>query len=129
MQSARESILVVDDDPMVIDLVSQLLGEEGYRIDSAGDGRDALEGLKQHLPDVILLDLMMPRMDGFSVLSALQSDATLRDIPVVVLTAKSLSQEERKLLKERSLAVIHKQGLEREQLLKEVETASQAVGG
>ena len=96
---------MVDDDPLVIDLVSQLLGEEDYRIESAANGYEALEELKRRLPDVILLDLLMPGMDGFSVLSALQEDAGLRDIPVIVLTAKSLSEDERSLLKERSLSV------------------------
>ena len=103
--------------------MSQLLGEEDYRIESAANGREALNSLKRHLPDVILLDLLMPHMDGFSVLSALQADADLRDIPVVVLTAKTLTEVERQLLQERSLTVIHKQGLERDQLLKEVERA------
>ena len=126
VQSERRSILVVDDDPMVIDLVTQLLSDEPYLIDTAEDGQVALEHIRRRVPDVILLDLLMPRMDGFSVLSELKSDPLLNAIPVVVLTAKTLSEKEQRLLRRRSLAVIQKQGLERGQLLQELKRALSA---
>ena len=68
-------LLVVDDDPHVADLVRQSLEDEPYQIDAAGDGLAALEAIAQRRPDVILLDLLMPRMDGFEVIASLQQDA------------------------------------------------------
>ena len=99
-------LLVVDDDPHVADLVRQSLEDEPYQIDAAGDGVAALEAIAQRRPDVILLDLLMPRMDGFEVIASLQQDAERRDIPVIVLTAKILTRQERRALKEHALAVI-----------------------
>ena len=110
-------LLVADDDPLVVDMVRQLLDSENYRIDAAADGEEALAKIRLSPPDVILLDLLMPRLDGFGVIEALQSDPVARGIPIVVLTAKSLSEEESALLHERTLAVIRKQGLDRGELL------------
>ena len=119
----RGRVLVVDDDPLVIDLVRQLLDHEDYEIHAAGDGQEALKMIAREPPDVILLDLLMPRMDGFSVIDALNKDRRWRDIPVIVLTAKTLTEEEGQRLHDRALAVIQKQGLERTQLLQEVRRA------
>jgi CheY-like chemotaxis protein/anti-sigma regulatory factor (Ser/Thr protein kinase) len=113
-------ILVVDDDPLVPDLVRQLLEEDNYRIGHAADGSDALDSIANDQPDLILLDLLMPEMDGFAVIEALQQSPEHGDIPIIVLTAKVLSQEERKMLNTRVAAVIEKQGLTREQLLLEL---------
>ena len=110
-------LLVADDDPMVVDLVRQLLESEDYRIDAAADGEQALTMIRERRPDVVLLDLLMPRLDGFAVIEALQRDPASRGIPIVVLTAKSLTNEESALLHERTLAVIRKQGLDRDELL------------
>ena len=94
-------ILVVDDDPNVAELVRQLLEGEGYTIDCASDGTAGLERIAQARPSVILLDLLMPRMDGLTFLDALQGDKALKTIPVIVLTAKSLSAADREILQER----------------------------
>src|SRR6266571_2301272 len=61
-------LLVVDDDPQVVDMVRQLLEGEPYQVEAAGDGQEALEAISRRRPDVILLDLLMPRMDGFTVI-------------------------------------------------------------
>jgi CheY-like chemotaxis protein len=90
---APKRLLVADDDPNVIDLISQLLGEH-YQIESVADGVDALAAVARNRPDVILLDLMMPRLDGFGVIAQLRQNPEHRNIPVVVLTAKSLTAEE-----------------------------------
>jgi CheY-like chemotaxis protein len=113
-------LLVVDDDPHVADLVRQSLEDEPYQIDAAGDGVAALEAIAQRRPDVILLDLLMPRMDGFEVIASLQQDAERRDIPVIVLTAKILTRQERRSLKEHALAVIQKGALDRDALMAEL---------
>ena len=113
-------ILVVDDDPLVPDLVRQLLEDDNYRIVHAANGSEALDSVENNQPDVILLDLLMPEMDGFAVIEALQQSQEHGDIPIIVLTAKALSEEERKMLNQRVVAVIEKQGLTREQLLQEL---------
>ena len=77
-------ILVVDDDPTVGDLLSRSLMREGYRVRTALDGRDALALARELRPRLITLDVMMPSMDGWSVLSALKADPATHDIPVVM---------------------------------------------
>jgi signal transduction histidine kinase/CheY-like chemotaxis protein len=113
-------ILVVDDDPKVVDLVRQLLEGQPFEIDAASDGRKALATIAAQSPDIILLDLLMPGMDGFEVIKGLQQDPARRRIPVVVLTAKTLTEEEKSLLRERAIKVIGKQDLEVERLLYEL---------
>ena len=119
----RLHLLVVDDDPQVVDLVRQLLEDEPHKVEAAMDGQEALEAISRQRPDVVLLDLLMPRMDGFGVIEHLQQDPGLRDIPVIVLTAKTLTQAEKMLLQERVLKVIEKAGLERNALIREIRSA------
>ena len=94
---------MVDDDPNVADMVRQLLEGEPVAVDGAADGRQALDAIARQAPDVIFLDLLMPGLDGFGVLEALQADpAGAADIPVVVLTAKTLTAGEAALLERRT---------------------------
>ena len=116
-------LLVVDDDPNVADMVRQLLEGEPVAVDAAADGRQALDAIARQAPDVIFLDLLMPGLDGFGVLEALQADPAWSRIPVVVLTAKTLTAGEAALLERRTLAVVEKRGLEREALVREVRRA------
>jgi CheY-like chemotaxis protein len=106
----------------VIDMVRQLVGAQ-YELHAAGDGIDALAAIARHRPDVILLDLMMPRLDGFGVIERLRVDPMHRTIPVVVLTAKSLSAAETDGLKSSVANVIRKQGLAADALIREIEGA------
>jgi CheY-like chemotaxis protein len=76
----------VDDDPTVHDVLRVTLSKEGYRLLHAYDGSEALELVRKHHPDVITLDVMMPRVDGWSVLGELKSDPKLARIPVIMLT-------------------------------------------
>jgi CheY-like chemotaxis protein len=81
-------ILVVDDDPDVREVLQQFLTLEGYEVSTATNGREALERLHTgQLPGLILLDLMMPEMDGFAFRAKQRSDPTLAPIPVVIITA------------------------------------------
>lgn len=84
-----ETILVIDDDPAVHDLLQRSLVRAGYRVIVAGSGQEGLALAKTERPDFITLDIMMPGMDGWSVLTALKSDPALKDIPVFVLTMTS----------------------------------------
>lgn len=84
-----ETILVIDDDPAVHDLLQRSLSRAGYRVIVAGSGQEGLARARAEHPDFITLDIMMPGMDGWSVLTALKSDPALKDIPVFVLTMTS----------------------------------------
>jgi DNA-binding LacI/PurR family transcriptional regulator/DNA-binding response OmpR family regulator/nitrogen-specific signal transduction histidine kinase len=86
-----QTILVVDDDPGILDMHSRIVQQTGRQVLTACNGREALELIKQNIPDLILLDLTMPEMDGFSVLDELRAHASTRDIPVIILTARLLS--------------------------------------
>ncbi|MBK9711652.1 MAG: response regulator [Kouleothrix sp.] len=79
-------VLVIDDDPTVIELMRHFLGKEGYRVESALGGEAGLRRAATLLPDAIILDVIMPGMDGWSVLAALKSSPALADIPVIMLT-------------------------------------------
>lgn len=81
-----ERILVVDDEPMVREVVVAYLEREGFRVEEAATGRDALKRIDEGRPDLVILDVMLPEIDGFSVLSELRRD---RDVPVILLTARS----------------------------------------
>jgi two-component system alkaline phosphatase synthesis response regulator PhoP len=83
----KAKILCVEDDPDMIDYIRLILGKAGYEVIGADGGAKGLEAMRQELPDLILLDLMMPGMDGADVLLEKKQDETIRDIPVIALTA------------------------------------------
>jgi signal transduction histidine kinase/DNA-binding response OmpR family regulator len=83
---AAGSVLVIDDDPVVQELMRTFLRKEGYRVTAASGGEEGLELARETHPDVITLDVAMPQMDGWCVLSALKSDPDLAEIPVIMLT-------------------------------------------
>ncbi|MBI4321772.1 MAG: response regulator [Chloroflexi bacterium] len=80
------TVLVIDDDPMVHDLLGRFLAKEGFRAETAAGGEEGLRLAKELRPDVITLDVLMPGMDGWAVLTALKADPDLSDIPVIMLT-------------------------------------------
>jgi len=86
-------ILIVDDEPFNLDLLEQELGDQGYVIERAADGAEALEKVPSFEPDVILLDYMMPRMNGLEVLKHLREDEKYKTIPVILLTAKATQED------------------------------------
>src|SRR5262249_9620872 len=83
-------ILAIDDDPMVLELISAVVGPAGYTLLKARGGREGLSVAREHKPHLIVLDLIMPEMDGFEVLEELKRDSCTAAIPVVILTAKTL---------------------------------------
>lgn len=85
----KKKILVVDDERHIVRLVEVNLVRAGYDVVVAYDGVEALEVFAKEKPDMVVLDVMMPRMDGFEVLKKLQSDPASRDVPVIMLTAKA----------------------------------------
>ncbi|KKN54020.1 hypothetical protein LCGC14_0596700, partial [marine sediment metagenome] len=82
-------VLVVDDTPDMAKLMARAVQDQGYEAIVAGDGPHALEMASAERPDVVLLDIMMPRMNGIEVLRRLKADAQLREIPVILVSAKS----------------------------------------
>jgi CheY-like chemotaxis protein len=84
---AAKTVLVIDDQPFFITLQQNLLKRHGYRVLTASNGQEGLAVAKQHKPDLILLDIEMPGMDGFAVCEKLKADDTLKAIPVVILTS------------------------------------------
>lgn len=80
-------ILVVDDEAPIRNLVAAVLADDGYLLDTAPSALDALDRISRHAPDLILLDVMMPGMDGLELLAVLRADPRTSDIPVVIMSA------------------------------------------
>lgn len=91
-QDAKK-ILVVDDEKHIVRLVQVNLERRGYQVITAYDGLECLEKVKKEKPDLIILDVMMPRLDGFETLKRLKADPETRDIPVVMLTARAQDKD------------------------------------
>ena len=86
-------ILIVDDNETNRDILRTRLGPQGYELIEAGDGEEALAVARQHHPDLILLDVMMPKIDGIEVCRQLKSDAGMPFIPIILVTAKADSKD------------------------------------
>jgi CheY-like chemotaxis protein len=125
-------VLVVDDDPSTRALLRRTLGREGWSVAEAASGGEALERLDraQNPPSVVILDLMMPGMDGFELLAEMRRRDELRNVPVVIVTAKDLSQEELSWLRGNAEKVLPKGAYSRQELIKIVrEMLSRGTGG
>jgi CheY-like chemotaxis protein len=117
------SVLVVDDDPAVRMLVRETLSRGDIEVREAEDGEQALAAIAQRQPDAVVLDLVMPKLDGFHVLERLQADPETRFLPVIVLTARQLSTEERAMLRERATSLLEKSAYSPQELRRLVERA------
>jgi len=82
-------IVHIEDEPEMIDLVKLILGRKGYQVVGAAGGQEGLDVVREQVPDLILLDLMMPDIEGWDVYQQLKADETTRNIPVIVVTAKA----------------------------------------
>jgi len=98
MSEEKVNILLAEDDAFVSDIYHTKLTREGYNVILASDGRSALEELKKDIPDLILLDIMMPYMDGMEVLEELKKTEQWKDIPVLLLTNLSEKENVKKAL-------------------------------
>ncbi len=87
MAQKKPTILVADDDPQILTMLGIRLSKRGYQVLEAADGLQCLSKARQHKPDVVLLDVMMPGKNGWEVAKELRSDETLRDVGIVMLTA------------------------------------------
>jgi PAS domain S-box-containing protein len=115
-----DSILLVDDDPKTLELLTETLRSAGYETQSVQSGERALEVLSSKTVSAVMLDLLMPGMDGFEVIQHVRKEATLKNLPIFVMTGKTLSTAESTLLAKETQALFHKTGSSREQLISEV---------
>jgi len=113
-------VLVVEDEAMTREMLRRMLEKEGWAVSEAENGRAALERVAENPPGLILLDLMMPEMDGFQFMDELRKNKAWRSIPVVVVTAKDLTAEDRLRLNGYVEKILHKGAYSREALLAEV---------
>ena len=110
-------ILVVDDDPLLRERVRSWLDGQPWTVSEASNGREALSRIQESKPDLILLDLMMPEMDGFQVVADLQRSADWRDIPVIVITARDLDAKDRERLNSGIRSVLVKESFHPSELI------------
>jgi DNA-binding response OmpR family regulator len=87
------TILVVDDEAGVIRLVELNLTQEGYQVRTASNGEEALASIAQQRPDLVVMDVMMPKLDGFETLKRLKADPSTADIPIIMLTARAQDED------------------------------------
>lgn len=111
------NLLIVEDDAPTRELLSRTLDKSGWGVTLAENGRIALEALHELMPDLILLDLMMPEMDGFQFIAAIQQIPEWRAIPIIVLTAKDLTPDDRERLNGHVAEVLEKQAYSLDDLL------------
>ncbi len=88
-------VLIAEDEPNIVESLSFMLGRAGFEVSAALDGQAALERLYADPPDLMILDVMLPRLNGFEVLKLVKSDPSLKSIPVIVLTAKGQAHDRR----------------------------------
>lgn len=84
-----KSILVVDDEPMTRTLLRMMLAPANFQVFEAEDGADAIEKVREHMPDIIIMDVMMPNMNGLDACQVIRSDETVAHIPILILSAKT----------------------------------------
>jgi CheY-like chemotaxis protein len=119
---AKKRVLVVDDDAAVRDHLRSLLTQAGVEVDEAPNGKVALDRLAANAPALVLLDLNMPEMDGFEFLRSCRADSRYRSLPIIVVTARDLSSEERALLSREVSLVVEKGEGSLDALLSDVKT-------
>ncbi len=117
------SVLIIDDEPGILDLHASMIQSQikTCRVLTAPDGRQGLETMRTQRPDLVLLDLMMPEIDGFTVLNRMQEEQMLRNIPVIILTAQSLTEKEMLRLNQGVTAVLGKGLFSQKEMMVRVE--------
>jgi CheY-like chemotaxis protein len=118
--AAGQTVLIVEDDERTREMLRRTLQKEGWQIREAANGRLGLEELSRGVPGLILLDLMMPEIDGFTFMKELRQRPDCAHVPVVVITAKDLTEEDRRRLNGNVSRILGKDVTSREQLVAEV---------
>jgi CheY-like chemotaxis protein len=120
-----QTVLIVEDDEQAREMLRRALAREGWQVLEAGNGRMALERLNGVVPALILLDLMMPEMDGFEFMEELRQRPDCRRVPVVVITAKDITEDDRRRLNGRVARILRKSNLSMRELVAEVQALTQ----
>jgi PAS domain S-box-containing protein len=115
------TILVVEDDVSTLEMIVELLEAYGYAVSTAADGEQARVNVAQFLPELVILDLVLPKVSGFELLAEWRSNPRTADLPVFVLTSKDLTKEEEKYIHAHAESLLRKQNSWREQLIKQLE--------
>jgi CheY-like chemotaxis protein len=123
-----QRVLVVEDDEATQELLQKRLTKEGWQVVAASNGREALERLTQGPPDLVLLDLMMPEMDGFEFLEAFRKQPGCAQVTVVVMTAKILTSEDRQRLRGQVAQIVEKQAMTPESLVLDIRKTLRMIG-
>jgi len=114
----QHTVIVIDDNPHDLRLARRILEADGtYHVIEADTGRDGLKAVYKYHPDLVIVDLLMPDMDGFTIIDAIQDDTHLSDIPIIVYSAKDISQDERERLQHRIRSIQRKSSLDRQGFL------------
>lgn len=92
--SHQARVLCIDDEPGVVELIGLILKSQDVQVEGANSGQEGLEAMRQNPPDAVLLDIMMPEMDGWEVYRQMKTDEALKHIPVIIVTARNSSFEE-----------------------------------
>ncbi|MEK7306974.1 MAG: response regulator, partial [Nitrospirota bacterium] len=114
------SILAIDDDPQILMLLESILGVEGFGVVKASSGEEGYNAAIEIQPDLVILDLLMPDINGFEILRRLKRHPTTKGIPVIILTAKELTSDDKRLLSGNIMEVLNKGGSLREDLVTEI---------
>jgi CheY-like chemotaxis protein len=120
--SSPASVLVVEDDATTRKMLRRVLEKQDWQVDEAENGRVALQRIEKAMPELILLDLMMPEMDGFEFVTALRRNEGWRAIPVVVITSKDITAEDRARLNGNVVKILEKGAYNRDGLMAEIQT-------
>jgi len=123
LERSTHTIVVVDDNPLDLRLARRILksADGQYNIIEANTGEDGLRAIRDHHPELVILDLTLPDMDGYAVIEKLQEDEALREIPIVVYSARELKEEEREKLEKHIRSVLYKASTNRQQFLDIIE--------
>jgi signal transduction histidine kinase/DNA-binding response OmpR family regulator len=125
--SGPRPVLVVEDDGAAREVIRRALERDGWLVQEAENGRTALDQISHQVPDLVVLDLMMPKMDGFEFISELRRSERGRKVPVVVVTAKEVTADERARLSGQVSRIFHKGSFTREELIAELRRALESV--
>jgi CheY-like chemotaxis protein len=120
------NVLVVDDDPVAVELLAFHLRGLETTVTRAGSGQEGLDSVRMNPPDLILLDLLMPEVNGFDVVTALNARPDTARIPVVVVTSKTVTAEDRAKLNYGTIPILEKSTIGRQQIVAEVRRAMSA---
>ncbi|MBI3814679.1 MAG: response regulator, partial [Nitrospinae bacterium] len=129
LNGSIKKIVVIDDNPQDAELVGRFLKGHGYTVKIALGGREGIGYIKRHKPELIIVDLMMPEVDGFAVIEEAKSNPATKDIPIIVVSAKDITAEDRKRLNGYIEVLIGKGMLNEDELMQEIVKALKKVRG